>query len=147
MMTSMPGASSPGEHDAGVDDDHVVGVFDDEHVLADLAETAEGNDAEIRLAHEPSSLSTRRRRGRLEEAELLRLLLRRLDLGGLRDELRNLLEVGFYRGAKRLLVERRRGMVHGHDGPPLHAAGLAVGLADGGSGKETLQRVPSQASR
>ena len=36
-----------GEHEAGVDDDHVVAVLEQHHVLADLAETAEGDDAEL----------------------------------------------------------------------------------------------------
>ena len=34
-----------GEHEAGVDGDHVVAVLEQHHVLADLAETAEGDDA------------------------------------------------------------------------------------------------------
>ena len=34
-----------GEHDARVDEDHVVAVLDDGHVLADLVEPAERDDA------------------------------------------------------------------------------------------------------
>ena len=36
-----------GEHEAGVDGDHVVAVLEQHHVLADLAETAEGDYAKF----------------------------------------------------------------------------------------------------
>ena len=44
-----PGMVVVGEHDSGVDDDHVVAVLDDGHVLADLVKPAERDDAEAIL--------------------------------------------------------------------------------------------------
>ena len=44
-----PGVIVVGEHDAGIDDDHVVTELDDGHVLADLVEPAERDDAEALL--------------------------------------------------------------------------------------------------
>jgi hypothetical protein len=35
-----------GEHDSGIDHDHVVAILDDGHVLSDTIEPAEGYDAE-----------------------------------------------------------------------------------------------------
>ena len=36
-----------GESQAAVDDDHVVVIFHHRHVLADLAQSAKGNDADL----------------------------------------------------------------------------------------------------
>ena len=44
-----PGMVVVGEHDAGVDDDHVVPVLEDGHVLADPVQPAERDDAEAVL--------------------------------------------------------------------------------------------------
>ena len=39
-----PGVVVVGEHDAGVDDDHVVAVLENGHVLADAVKPTEGDD-------------------------------------------------------------------------------------------------------
>ena len=44
-----------GEHQAGVHDHYAAAVLDDHHVLADLAETAEGQDPERGWTHTAAS--------------------------------------------------------------------------------------------
>jgi hypothetical protein len=56
-----------GEHEAAVYGDAVVAVLEQHHVLADLTETAEGDDAKQGFSHKAPS----------QKAHLLRLGIRR----------------------------------------------------------------------
>ena len=56
MTRSIPSISSSGNFESGVDEEQVVAVFDESCVLADLADTAKGNDADGMVRQSASNL-------------------------------------------------------------------------------------------